>query len=123
MDAGNLRAGRPASKKDGCLIEVVDYREKSYRSYTADSGKPGLFAELADIPRDHVRWINIDGQCPEPVLQKLGRAFGIHPLIIRDLFNRTQRAKIEEYQKCLYSIIFALSKTLAGGPFREVLAA
>ena len=96
---------RSYSEQNSChCIEVIDYQQKSYRKYTVDSRKLDGLAALANIPGNHIRWINIDGKCPEVVLQKLGKAFGIHRLIIRDIYNRTQRAKIEEYQKCLHIV-------------------
>ena len=104
MKAGNTPASHPSDRGECRSLEVTEYRREKYRAYTVTGGEAGRVAALADIPDGSVRWINIDGRCPEPVLRRLGQAFRIHPLIIRDLFNRAQRAKVEEYRNYLHIV-------------------
>lgn len=104
VDSENIQAGHAAEKNTGKRIEVVDYNTEKKRSYSVRSADPERIAALADIPENLVRWVNIDGKCESAVLQNLGKAFRIHPLIIRNISNHTQRAKIEEYQKYLHIV-------------------
>lgn len=104
MDTGKTHAAHPSDQGVCNLIEVIEYGAEEYKAYTVGSNEPHRIAALADIPENRVRWINIDRKCPEAVLQALGKAFRIHPLIIRNIPNRTQRAKIEEYQKYLHIV-------------------
>jgi magnesium transporter len=42
-------------------------------------------------------WINIEGLNDIPLLEALGRHFGIHPLTLEDMLNCGQRPKVEDY--------------------------
>ncbi len=53
----------------------------------------------------HVNWINILGISDPAVLHETGEIFGIHSLVIEDIFNTIQRAKIEEYDDMLYIVL------------------
>lgn len=88
--------------KGACeLIEIMEYSPEEYQAYTMEITDPGRFALLSDVPENHVRWINVDGQCAESTLRKLGEAFHIHPLVMNNLRNNSQRARIEEYNNFL----------------------
>jgi magnesium transporter len=49
-----------------------------------------------------VTWINIDGLANTDVIEKIGRYFSIHPLILEDLLNTSQRPKMEDLEDYLY---------------------
>ncbi len=51
---------------------------------------------------DTVTWINIDGLRNTEVIEKIGKNFDIHPLILEDLNNTGQRPKMEDLEKYLY---------------------
>ena len=90
---------------DTCdFIEVIEYSSKANQSYRKDIRNPRHIKALAEIPEDTVRWINIDGGCTEAELAALGHAFRIHPLVMRNISNSNQRAKIEEYRGFLHII-------------------
>ncbi|SCL94692.1 MULTISPECIES: magnesium/cobalt transporter CorA [Tissierellales] len=86
------------------LIEVIEYNSKKYKEYTTETTKKYNFRLLGDIPEGNVRWINIDGQCSEEVLNKISDVFNIHPLVTKNILNNNQRAKIEEYEDFLYIV-------------------
>jgi magnesium transporter len=44
-----------------------------------------------------VTWINIDGLGDVDLIRSLGEHFDLHPLALEDVFNTTQRPKIETY--------------------------
>ena len=83
-------------------IEVIEYDAEHSKTYQTDSSGP--FAALADIPNGCVRWINIDGQLAYEALEDLCSAFHIHPLVIHNIQNKEQRAKIEVYPGFLYIV-------------------
>ncbi len=82
-------------------IDVIEYGAKQYNAYQVDASSLQEFAALANIPEKRVRWINIDGKYPPALLDTLGEAFHIHPLVIKNITNRDQRAKIEAYPEFL----------------------
>ena len=104
MSTEKTGAVHPSRQSTRNLIEVIEYGAEDYKSSAVGSGEPQKIAALADIPENHVRWINIDGQCEDTVLRELGKAFRIHPLTIRNIPNRTRRAAIEEYRKYLHIV-------------------
>ena len=44
-----------------------------------------------------VSWVDIRGLGSEDILQRLGKVFHLHPLILEDVVNVPQRPKIEDY--------------------------
>ena len=53
---------------------------------------------------DGVTWINVDGVADTATVAAFGQAFGLHPLIVEDLVNTTQRPKIEAYGDDLFVV-------------------
>ena len=49
-----------------------------------------------------VTWINIDGLGNTAVIEKLGKHYQIHPLILEDILNTGQRPKMEDLEGYLY---------------------
>lgn len=52
-----------------------------------------------------VSWLNVTGVHDESILQQIGETFSIHPLVIEDVANTTQRAKAEEYEDYLFVVL------------------
>jgi magnesium transporter len=52
-----------------------------------------------------VTWINIDGVHDADVVQKIGTHFRVHPLVLEDIMNTTQRPKLEDYGSYLYLVV------------------
>ncbi|HET6346651.1 MAG TPA: CorA family divalent cation transporter, partial [Myxococcota bacterium] len=42
-------------------------------------------------------WINVDGLGDGAVIERIGRAFGLHPLSLEDVVNVSQRPKVEQF--------------------------
>ncbi|TFG58029.1 MAG: magnesium/cobalt transporter CorA, partial [Spirochaetales bacterium] len=51
-----------------------------------------------------VTWLNITGVHEENIIHDLGRIFNIHPLVLEDIANTTQRPKMEEYDDYLFVV-------------------
>lgn len=56
-----------------------------------------------------MQWFHIEGSHDVALIDQIGRCFTIHPLVLEDLVNTSQRPKIEEYDNCLYIVIRLLS--------------
>lgn len=97
-------AGEHTEKNYCDFIEVIEYDPENYKTYTMKSTDLQGIEDLARIPENCVKWINIDGQCSEAVLQDMGKRFHLHPLVIKNIYNSNQRAKIEEYQGFLHMV-------------------
>jgi len=60
-----------------------------------------------------VTWINIDGVHDAEVVEKIGKAFGLHPLILEDIMTTSQRPKLDELDASFYIVarMVELNKT------------
>jgi magnesium transporter len=52
-----------------------------------------------------VTWINVDGLHDVSVIEKLGKAFDLHPLLLEDILSTAQRPKFEDYEKHLFVVL------------------
>lgn len=87
------------------MITLLEYNEKEFieKEFTD-------FDEcLLHVKPDMVKWINVDGIHNTELIQKIGEKFGIHSLTLEDIANPEQRAKFEEYDNYLVSIMKMLS--------------
>ena len=60
---------------------------------------------LAYKEKDSVTWINITGVHDITLIEEVGRKFDLHPLILEDVTNTTQRPKIEDYGDYLFIVL------------------
>ena len=54
-------------------------------------------------------WINIDGIHDTDIIEKIGRHFDMHPLILEDMLNTSQRPKFEDFDNYIFIIVKLLS--------------
>lgn len=71
------------------------YREHRYTETPPDWPQPGP---------DNIVWINLHGLQDTNLLATVGGRFGLHPLVMEDILNTTQRPKLEEYPDFLFVV-------------------
>jgi magnesium transporter len=52
-----------------------------------------------------VKWINVDGVHQAELIEAIGKRLNIHPLTLEDIVNTSQRAKFEDYDNYVVSIM------------------
>jgi len=52
-----------------------------------------------------VTWAHVTGVHDSSLLERVGKEFGLHPLVVEDIQNTDQRAKIEDYGSYAYVVI------------------
>jgi len=82
-------------------LHILDYNETD--STEKDLGTIAESLPFKESPT--VTWLNINGVHDEKVIHKIGEIFKIHPLVLEDIANTTQRPKVEEYDNYLFVII------------------
>lgn len=96
-------------KADKVAITIYDY--------THDVVEEKIAASVEEcfpyLERPTVTWINIDGLHDVHVVQQLGNHYGVHPLVLEDVLNTTQRPKIVEYDNFIFLVVKMLH-TLPG---------
>lgn len=60
---------------------------------------------ISSISKDSVTWINIDGLNDAEMIQKLGKLFNIHDLLLEDILDTGQRPKMTETDDLLVVIL------------------
>jgi len=86
-------------------ITIIDYDESQFQVKTPDSCEECF--PYKDKPS--VSWINIDGIHQPEVIEKIGAAFGLHPLLLEDIMNTDQRPKMEDYDSYLFIVLKMLT--------------
>ncbi|RKS53179.1 magnesium transporter [Gillisia mitskevichiae] len=81
-------------------IEVIDYSKVNYDRFIFDN----VEATFKFENEENITWINVDGLSNTAQIEKLGKFYKLHPLIIEDIVNTNQRPKIDEYQDYLFIV-------------------
>ncbi len=88
-------------KTDGVKITILDYDEAQFREIEAKEVEECF--EFKDKPT--VTWIHIDGIHRVEIIEKIGRHFNLHPLILEDIVNTGQRPKMEDYGDYVFIVL------------------
>ena len=96
----------------GSLVFIGNKKVEEIRLRVIDFDKSNLNeAQLEDISKGKefketktVTWINIDGLHDLKLMQDIGNAFELHPLLLEDVLNTGQRPKLEEFDDCLFLV-------------------
>lgn len=116
-NAALSRRSTKAGLPPGTLVHIGEKRQETvhiaYMDY--DEGrfqeKQGVTIEecLAFKNTPTVTWINIDGIDDIPVIEKIGKAYDLHPLILEDIVTVGQRPKFDNYERYAYIVLTMLS--------------
>jgi magnesium transporter len=97
----------------GSLIHVGERRIEKARIKVIDyDGEKVLEKEVREVEEcfpfretSTVTWINVDGVHDPELVEKLGGYFGLHPLILEDIMNTSQRPKMEDLGDTIYVVL------------------
>lgn len=56
------------------------------------------------LESNSVSWVDVQGVGNQDILQRLGQVFELHPLVLEDVVNMSERPKIEDYEDQLLII-------------------
>ncbi len=87
------------------VAAMVDGALRESEGETALGGLPALLA----MP-DAAVWVDLSGPTPEQV-EAVGATLGLHQLIIEDVLEGNQRAKIETTDGVIHIVLFALDRS------------
>jgi magnesium transporter len=74
-------------------VLLVDYNAEEYNIRDIDE----IDASLAQQKNDTVRWLDVVGLDRIDLIEQIGAAFGLHPLVMEDILNMNQRPKYDEW--------------------------
>ncbi len=75
------------------LITIIDYDQNKFQEKVVQNLNECY--PFRDSPT--ITWINVDGIQDVEMIQKLDAHFGVHPLVVEDVVNTSQRPKIEDF--------------------------
>ncbi|MEH2069850.1 MAG: magnesium/cobalt transporter CorA [Nostoc sp.] len=82
------------------IIFLIDYNQTNFiheQVATPEECSPYLEMET-------VSWVDVQGLGSQDILQRLGRVFDLHPLVLEDVVNVPERPKTEDYEDQLLFI-------------------
>ncbi len=88
-------------KLDKSKISVIDFTENNFEEKQVENVKDCHSYKS----KPSISWINIDGISDIDVVEKIGRNFDIHPLVLEDIVNTEQRPKIEDFEDYIYLVL------------------
>jgi magnesium transporter len=88
-------------REEEAKISIIDYDEKNFQEREAKTIEECF--PFKDTPT--VTWINIDGIHDVDIIDKIGKHFDLHPLIMEDIMNTEQRPKMEDFGNYLYVVL------------------
>lgn len=82
-------------------ITIIDYDEEKFQEKEVKTVEECFpFKE-----KPTVTWINIDGLHQVDIIEKLGKHFDVHPLVLEDILNTDQRPKIETFENYIFLVL------------------
>ena len=102
-------------KTETVRITLIDYDEQSFQEKQAANIEECF--KFKQTPT--VTWINIDGLHDIDIIEKLGRNYELHPLILEDILNTGQRPKYEDYEKYIFIVLRMLSYSEQNGSIQS----
>ena len=88
-------------KLETARITVIDFDENSFQEEQVNSVEECF--QFKTTPT--VSWINIDGLHNISIIEKIGKHFDIHPLILEDILSTGQRPKFEDMEKHIFVVL------------------
>jgi len=107
------RRSKKAGLPPGTLIHVGDREVESVRVTYLDYDEHNMEEKQVSAIEQcfpfketpTATWINIDGLHDIELMEKLGREFDLHPLILEDVLNTGQRPKFEDFGKNVFIVL------------------
>jgi magnesium transporter len=101
LSPGALPTSDNNSPAEQIKIDIINYDEKDFEE------KPLQFVEdcFHYYARNSVTWINVDGTNQIGAIEKLGKKYGLHPLLLEDIVYADQRPKLDDYDDHIFIVL------------------
>lgn len=90
---------------DRAKISVVQYSKESF----AENDDISIQEAFQYVSPSHITWINVQGIHDTEIIDTIGQHFGMHTLVMEDVLNTTQRAKLDDFKDYLYIVLRLLN--------------
>ena len=83
------------------VITILDFDENQFEEKQVKA----IEESFPFKDKSTVTWINIDGLHDVDIVARLGKHFGLHPLIMEDILNTDHRPKMEDYGGYIFIVL------------------
>ncbi len=99
MDPGTLvHVGEVKTRKP--TVSVIEYSHEHCDERTLEPDEVAGYKK----PAGRKTWLNLHGVHDAQLVADIGKAFGLHPLVLEDILNTDQRPKVDAYDDYLYIV-------------------
>jgi len=81
-------------------VDLIDYSPSIHKNVTVDDVSQAFNKKHPE----EISWININGLSDIDQIERLGEHYKLHPLILEDIVDTSQRPKIDEYPDYLFVV-------------------
>ena len=82
-------------------ISLLDYNSEEVHEHTIANIED--LAEFRD--KTNVSWVSVTGIHETSIVERIGKVFDIHPLVLEDIVNTSHRPKFEDFDKYFFTIL------------------
>jgi len=82
-------------------IRLIDYDEKNFE----ENNLKNIEESFPFKATPTVTWINIDGIHDTNLIEKIGKHFDIHPIVLEDILTTNQRPKFEDFGSYFFAVL------------------
>jgi len=102
-------------KVEKTRISLIDYNVEQFQEKEVENIEESF--PFKETPT--VTWINIDGIHDVKVIEKIGRHFDLHPLLLEDILNTEQRPKMEDFETYIFVVLKMLTQGDKSGEIKS----
>ncbi|MBU1043928.1 MAG: magnesium/cobalt transporter CorA [Candidatus Omnitrophica bacterium] len=107
------KISKTAGLSPGALVYVGDAKENNVKITVIDYDPNNLVEKEVKEVQDcfpfkntsTMTWINIDGLHNIAIIEKLGQHFEVHPLVLEDILNTSQRPKYDDFEAHIFVVL------------------
>ncbi len=94
-------------KRDDVRMTLIEYdlTQCSEREVTSVAASAVRRKSRPGRPSKTMSWLNISGVHRLDLIEQVGKAFNLHPLMLEDIVNTDQRPKLDDYGDYLYVVL------------------
>jgi magnesium transporter len=91
--------------KETSEITLIQYNKETEEILQVNN----IDESFSHFNNEKVKWINIEGLQDVSIIEKIGKEFKLHPLLLEDILNTGQRAKIDDYDDYIFIVLKVLT--------------
>lgn len=107
------KSTKRAGESPGTLFYNGEHKTEKIKLTLIEYGKD--FSEKKELKKieeafdrkgkDTIKWVNIEGLHDISIIEKIGKEFKLHPLMLEDILNISQRPKMDDYEDYILIVL------------------